>query len=312
MNTNVKPDLAGDLNTVAPQQSTPNSANSCIEVEHLTFTYPRSSQPTIKGLNFSISEGEIFGFLGPSGAGKSTTQKILIRLLKGYGGRISVFNQSLDTWKSDYYERIGVGFELPNHYLKLTALENLNYFRSLYRGETENPQQLLERVGLAKDADVMVSQFSKGMKMRLNFIRALLNRPRLLFLDEPTSGLDPVNAKIIQDLIREQQAQGTTVFLTTHNMTVADRLCDRVAFIVDGNIELIDSPKALKLQYGERKVRVEYGENSHLISRDFPLEGLGNNSEFLQILRDRDVQTLHTLETTLDNIFIEVTGRTLV
>jgi fluoroquinolone transport system ATP-binding protein len=283
-----------------------------IHVENLRFTYPNGRHEAVKGLNFEVKAGEVFGFLGPSGAGKSTTQKILIGLLKGYTGNISVMGQELSTWGATYYERIGVGFELPNHYLKLTALENLNYFRSLYNTKTQDPKTLLEKVGLGEDAKTPVSQFSKGMKMRLNFARALIHNPRLLFLDEPTSGLDPVNSRIVKDMIREQQQAGTTVFLTTHDMAVADELSDRVAFIVDGEIKMLDTPKALKLKYGRRSVRVEYvNGGTQLANREFELDSLGNNNEFLQVIRDNHVETIHTQETTLENIFIQVTGREL-
>jgi fluoroquinolone transport system ATP-binding protein len=204
-----------------------------------------------------------------------------------------------------------VAFERPNHFLKLTALENLRYFRSLYRSETEEPQRLLELVGLREDANRRVGQFSKGMKVRLNFARALLNKPQLLFLDEPTTGLDPVNAQIIKDKIRALQQDGTTVFLTTHNMSVADEVCDRVAFIIDGRLELIDSPRELKMRYGKRLVRVEYGSDGTVESQDFALDALSDNDDFQQLLGREDLQTIHSQETTLENIFIQVTGRNL-
>lgn len=282
-----------------------------LTVNQLTYTYPQAQTPALKGLDFTIQPGEIFGFLGPSGAGKSTTQKILIGLLKGYQGSVTVFGKELRSWRSDYYERIGVGFELPNHYLKLTALENLNYFRSLYSGPTEEPQRLLEQVGLGDDGDTLVSQFSKGMRMRLNFVRALLHRPELLFLDEPTSGMDPVNARVIKEIIRRRRDEGATIFLSTHNMSIADELCDRVAFIIDGAINVIDAPKALKLRYGKRTVRVEHRVNGHVEAQDFPLAGLVANQGFLRALATEAVETIHTQETTLESIFIQLTGRSL-
>jgi fluoroquinolone transport system ATP-binding protein len=282
-----------------------------ITVENLSFTYPKATGPALRGMSFGIARGEIFGFLGPSGAGKSTTQKILIGLLKDYQGQVSVLGKDLKDWRADYYERIGVSFEAPNHYLKLTALENLGYFSALYGNATREPRGLLERVGLDADGDKQVSQFSKGMKNRLNVARALLHDPELLFLDEPTTGLDPVNARLIKELIEEQRSAGKTVFLTTHNMTVADELCDRVGFIVDGEVRLIDAPRELRLRYGRRVARVEYQTDGWMASRDFPLETLGDDADFIALLRDGKVQTIHTLEATLEDIFIEVTGRRL-
>ena len=283
-----------------------------ITVHNLTFTYSGAEQQTLKGFDFNITSGEIFGFLGPSGAGKSTTQKILIKLLSDYQGQVEVMGQALKSWQADYYEHVGVSFEAPNHYLKMTGLENLNYFRALYAGPTEDPQTLLEMVNLGPDAQQQVAGYSKGMKMRLNFVRALLHKPKLIFLDEPTSGLDPVNAKIIKDIILNLKAEGKTIFLTTHDMMVADQLCDRVAFIVDGEIKLIDTPRALKLRYGQREVQVEYEVQGQRVGQSFPLAEIGVNQEFLKILKEPSLQTIHTQETTLEKIFIEVTGQSLL
>lgn len=283
-----------------------------ITVENLEFCYPKSAAPVIKGLNFAVRPGEIFGFLGPSGAGKSTTQKILIGLLKDYRGRVSVFDRDLTNWQSDYYERIGVSFESPTHYLKLTALENLHYFSTLYTRPTLLPQRLLDMVGLGADGAMPVSQYSKGMKNRLSVARALLHDPELLFLDEPTAGLDPVNARRIKDLIKVQQEAGKTIFLTTHDMTIADELCDRVAFIVDGTIEHIEAPQQLRLRYGKPLVQVAYQVDGHSERCEFPLDGLGRNDDFRQLLLSGGVQTIHTQEATLESVFIQITGRELI
>jgi fluoroquinolone transport system ATP-binding protein len=286
--------------------------NNMITVENLQYTYMGTAVPAVKNLNFTIQKGEIFGFLGPSGAGKSTTQKILIRLLTGYQGKASVFGKDLDRWNSSYYERIGVSFELPNHFLKLTAVENLTYFGSLYGKSTRSPQELLELVGLGEDGGLLVSQFSKGMKNRLTVARALLHDPELLFLDEPTAGLDPMNARRIKQLIKTQQEAGKTVFLTTHDMTIAEALCDRVAFIVDGEIKLIDTPRQLKLQHGKPTVRVEYLANGsgRSAAQEFALADLGQNG-FVNLVQQHPVQTIHSQEASLDDIFIQVTGRSL-
>lgn len=282
-----------------------------ITVEHLSFTYAGADAPAIRDLRFEVQEGEIFGFLGPSGAGKSTTQKILMRLLRDFSGAVQVLGRDLHAWNSDYYEYVGVCFELPNHYGKLTALENLRYFGRLYSGPAVSPETLLAMVGLEDDGNLLVSQYSKGMKIRLNLARALIHNPRLLFLDEPTAGLDPVNARRIKDLIKAQRDAGRTIFLTTHDMTIADELCDRVAFIIDGRINVIDSPRALKLRYGRKAVRVEYLSNGQTVACDVPLDGLADNLDFLAAIR-HPVQTIHTQEATLEQIFIQMTGRSLV
>jgi fluoroquinolone transport system ATP-binding protein len=289
-----------------------DTGSTMIQVRDLTYSYPKADRSAIQGLRFEVARGEIFGFLGPNGAGKSTTQKILIGLLQDYTGTVSALGTPLAEWGPDFYEHVGVAFEFPNHYLKLTGLENLKYFRALYSEGTQAPEWLLERVDLVDAADMPVSQYSKGMKSRLSIARALLNNPDLLFLDEPTTGLDPVSGRRIKELIREQRDAGTTVFLTTHDMVVADDLCDRVAFILNGEIQIIDAPRDLKLRHGSRRVRVEYVEGKRTKNREFPLGGVGDNPEFLQLVRGSEIETIHTLEATLEDIFVEVTGSRLL
>jgi fluoroquinolone transport system ATP-binding protein len=283
-----------------------------IRVEGLTYTYPKATEPAVRGMDFSVGRGEIFGFLGPSGAGKSTTQKVLIGLLRGHRGRASVWGRDPLDWGSDYYQRIGVSFELPNHYQKLTGLENLRFFASLYDVDTLDPMELLDSVGLADDANVRVGKYSKGMQMRLTFARALINDPELLFLDEPTSGLDPVNARKVKNIVLGLKARGRTIFLTTHDMSTADELCDRVAFVVDGGIVALDTPAELKIARSQRLVRVEFrGDDGVLDSVEFPMEGLADDPAFHAVLRGRHVETIHSREASLDDVFVEITGRRL-
>jgi fluoroquinolone transport system ATP-binding protein len=283
-----------------------------IRVRGLTFTYPKAQQPAVRGMDFTVARGEIFGFLGPSGAGKSTTQKVLVGLLRGHGGEATVWGKDPLAWGPDYYERIGVSFELPNHYQKLTGLENLRFFASLYGGETLDPMKLLDAVGLADDANTRVGKYSKGMQMRLTFARSLINDPELLFLDEPTSGMDPVNARNVRNMILDLKARGRTVFLTTHDMTTADELCDRVAFVVDGRIVALDTPTELKIARSQRRVRVEYrGENGRLDTAEFGMDGLADDPAFHAVLRNHHVETIHSREASLEDVFVEVTGRRL-
>lgn len=282
-----------------------------IQVKNLIFKYPHNEILTIKDISFNVNAGEIFGFLGPSGAGKTTIQKILIGILKNYSGSVNVLGKEIRTINSDYYESLGVSFEFPNLFSKFTAIENLNFFRKMYSCKTEEPMKLLELVGLDKDANTRVSEFSKGMKMRLNFCRSLLNNPDVLFLDEPSSGLDPVNVQKMKEIIFTKKAEGKTVCITTHDMNIADSLCDRVAFIVEGKIALIDSPRILKLKYGNRTVKLEYRENSDLRIINFELDQLGNNDSFLEIIKNKSIETIHTQEASLADIFIKTTGRNL-
>lgn len=280
-----------------------------LSVSHLTFQYPRSQAKVLKDLTFSIDQGEVFGFLGPSGSGKSTTQQILYKQLTSFEGEVEVAGKPIQDWNRDFFQKIGVCFELPNHYLKLTARENLSYFSAFYDGETGDIDEWLDKVGLLPDADKRVAEFSKGMKVRLNFIRAVIHQPELLFLDEPTSGLDPVNAKIIKDLIREEQQKGTTIFLTTHNMYDADQLCDRVALLHEGAMVAQDNPTHLKLQHGKSTVSVTTKDGTE---STFDLMGLATNSAFQKILSADGIQTIHSQEATLEDVFIKITGEQLV
>jgi fluoroquinolone transport system ATP-binding protein len=281
-----------------------------LTVKNLSFSYQGASADTLKNLSFAMQQGEIFGFLGPSGSGKSTTQKILYKLLKGYRGEVNFQNKPLQQWGQEFYEQIGVSFELPNHYTKLTAAENLKFFGAFYGKPVKGVHAMLDMVGLADDADKLVSDFSKGMKMRLNFVRALLHNPPMLFLDEPTSGLDPINAGKIKNIISRLKAEGKTIFITTHNMFDADQLCDRVALLHNGEIKALDTPAHLKLQHGQRKVKLSLqGDDTEL---NFALDGLGQNPEFLQAITNNNVATIHSQEATLEEVFIKVTGQQLL
>jgi fluoroquinolone transport system ATP-binding protein len=300
------------MQSVTVAATSPTVSTEVIRVRGLTFTYPKSSEPAVRGMDFAVSRGEIFGFLGPSGAGKSTTQKLLIGLLRGHGGEATVWGKDPLAWGSDYYQRIGVSFELPNHYQKLTGLENLRFFASLYDVDTLDPMELLDAVGLADDANTRVGKYSKGMQMRLTFARSLINDPELLFLDEPTSGMDPVNARNVRKMILDLKARGRTVFLTTHDMVTADELCDRVAFVVDGRIVALDTPAELKIARSQRLVQVEYrGENGRLDTAEFPMDGLADDPAFHVVLRNHHVETIHSREASLEDVFVDVTGRRL-
>ncbi len=281
--------------------------NEMFKVEDLRFRYPNNKEDVIKGINFEIKQGEIFGFLGPSGAGKSTTQKILIKILQDFRGKISYDEKDIMRIGNEFYEDIGVSFEMPIHFSKMTALENINFFLKLYKRNADI-ETLMKRVGLWEDRNKMVGEFSKGMKIRLNIVRALLNEPKMLFLDEPTNGIDPANAKVLKDLVREFRDNGGTVFITSHIMSDIDQLCDRVAFIVDGEIKEMDSPRNLKIRYGKREVRLEYKEDGKTVQRVFPMDNIGKNEEFLTLLQTKEIETLHSGETTLEDIFIKVTG----
>ncbi|GAB3455802.1 ABC transporter ATP-binding protein [Streptomonospora sediminis] len=289
----------------------PPPTDPLIDVSDLRVRYRGSTEDAVAGMTFAVAPGEVFGFLGPSGAGKSSVQRVLTRLLRRYTGRAAVFGRPLQDWGADYHERIGVGFELPAAFSKLTAAENLAAFAGLYRRPARPVDELLELVDLGRAADQRVDGLSKGMRMRLNFARAMLNRPDLLFLDEPTSGQDPVHAAALRELIRDRAREGTGVFLTTHDMATADQVCDRVAFVVGGRIAAIDSPRAFKLRYGRPGVRVEYRAGGRLAAHDIPLDALAADPRLSALLGEGAVETVHTREASLEDVFAAVTRERL-
>jgi fluoroquinolone transport system ATP-binding protein len=278
------------------------------EIKQLSYRYHPKKDYVVKDLNLSIQQGQIFGLLGPSGAGKSTTQKVLIKLLPGYQGEVLYLGKPLASWKQNFYEDIGVGFEMPVHFNKLTAMENLKYFSSLYKKHI-NLEAMMIRVGLGEAMHQPVGQYSKGMKMRLNFVKALLNDPQVLFLDEPTNGLDPSNARIIKDIILEEKKKGKTILITTHLMGDVEELCDEVAFIANGRLLETASPKSLKLKYGKRALKVEYLEGDEMKHQEFPMDGLNQQTAFQALLQHHKIITMHSQETSLDQIFIQITGK---
>lgn len=280
-----------------------------INVEHLYHDYTGKGTFTVSDVSFQIAEGEIFGFLGPSGAGKSTVQNILTGLLKLQKGQVMYDDLPVSRLTPAFFNRIGVSFEHPNVYTRLTGFENLKYFAGLFAVPTLDPMELLSAVGLRDAAHQKAGEYSKGMRQRLTLARALINQPEILFLDEPTSGLDPSTAASIRDLILAQKRRGSTIFLTTHNMYLADSLCDRVAFIESGRIAAMDTPANLKLTYGEQAVSVTYNEDGKLATRTFDLQaGRAELAAFLQAVRPI---TIHSQEATLEEIFIRVTGKGL-
>ena len=269
------------------------------------------SPDVIRNISFQINKGEIFGFLGPSGAGKSTAQKILTGQLKTYTGSVRIEGKEIKEAERSFYNRVGVAFEFPNLYEKLTAVENLKLFASFYIRDIVDPGVLLKMVNLYDDRNTLVGSFSKGMKMRLNFARSIMNNPDLLFLDEPTSGLDPVNARMTKDIISGLKRNGTTIFLTTHNMHDAETLCDRLALIDNGTLVITGSPTDLKMQFGEKKLKVTLKHDSIRKEIEFALKGIGSDILFLETLKSGELETIHTCEASLEDIFIKVTGHSL-
>ena len=280
-----------------------------IEVKDLTFSYGKNKK-ALHGLNFTVEDGEIFGFLGPNGSGKSTTQKILTGILKGHGGKVSLFGQDISAAQTqEFFQKIGVLFEFPYLYANLSAVDNLKYFSSFYpKEQIRSIEEVLEELEFKPDFfKKPVSSYSKGMRQRASMARALISNPKLLFLDEPTSGLDPSGAVLFRKIIKEERKKGTTVFLTTHNMLDADLLCDRVAFIADGEIKALDTPKNLKERNSNHRVVIDYLYQGKREEKTIEAPELEAGIPFAH----DEIISIHSQEPTLEDMFIQYTGRGL-
>ena len=280
-----------------------------IEVKDLTFSYGKDKQ-ALHGLNFTVGDGEIFGFLGPNGSGKSTTQKILTGILKGHGGMVSLFGKDIrNAHTQEFFQKIGVLFEFPYLYANLSALDNLHYFSSFYpKEQLRDAEEVLDELEFKKDfLRKPVSSYSKGMRQRVSMARALISNPKLLFLDEPTSGLDPTGAVLFRRIIEKERQKGTTVFVTTHNMLDADLLCDRVAFISNGNIVALDTPKNLKEQNSDHRIVIDYLYQGRREEKTLEVPALKSGIPFAY----DELISIHSQEPTLEDIFIRYAGRRL-
>lgn len=282
-----------------------------IVAQQLTYRYGELT--ALDGINFEVMEGEILGFLGPNGAGKSTAVQVLTGQRRPHGGSAIVLGRDISRHANRVQSEIGVCFEITNLYEQLSGIENLRLFARLFGVRDFDGAALLERVGLTGRGDDPVERYSKGMKQRLMVARSVVNSPRLLFLDEPTEGLDPTSAASIRNLILEERQRGATVFLTTHDMMEADKLCDRVAFINQGRIVALDKPHNLKQAYGKRRLRAEVvGSDGGLELRELTLDNAETPGQVSDLFEKEKVVTVHSEEATLEDIFIQITGRELV
>ena len=283
--------------------------DAAIEVKDLEFSY--GDIKAVDGVSFEVAKGEILGFLGPNGAGKSTTIKMLTGQMRPDAGSISVLGMTMPEQTVDIQARIGVCFEEKNVYENMSGRENLDFFARLYGIKNKDFDPFLRNVGLIDRADDRVSTYSKGMRQRLMMTRAMINDPEILFLDEPTDGLDPVSARAVRAVIKSEAERGAAVILTTHDMNEADQLSDRVAFINEGRIAALDTPENLKLEHGQRNVRIRSRAGGRVEEQVIALDETDAGDQIRQAVDVEGLMTIHTEEATLENIFIELTGRGL-
>lgn len=282
------------------------AAAPVIEVEGLVKRY--GAVQALAGISFSVAEGEIFGFLGHNGAGKTTTIRVLTGRTKPTSGSAKVAGHDVVSDMPRIKPLINPVFEDQNLYERLTGYDNLILFADLYRQPHSRAEELLSLVGLSDAAKRRVKTYSSGMKQRLLVARALINRPRVLFLDEPTRGLDPASAREIRNIIRDMSREGTTVFLTTHSMEEADELCDRVAFLAKGRIVALDTPRELKLRYGQRTATVLLRDRREV---QICLDDATDARRLAEWMEAGEVLTIHSNEGTLEDVFIALAGQPL-
>jgi ABC-2 type transport system ATP-binding protein len=311
-----------------------------IEVQNLVKTYPDGTE-AVRDISFDVDEGEFFGFLGPNGAGKSTTIKILITLLRKTSGDIRIIDMDVTSQTDEIRRQIGYAAQEVGVDDDLTARENLVLQGQLYHMERnllrQRTDELLELMDLTADADRPAGSFSGGMRKRLDLATGLMHRPRLLFLDEPTTGLDPQNrANLWVYLERLNKQEKLTIFLTTHYMEEADRLCNRLAIIDNGQIKTMGSPRQLKQELGGDVIALRFTENAQSVDqqigaacdvlRDAPFlmnldrfdEGVNvyaqdGGAVVPEVLRLLDSAGLHVAQLSLtspslDDVFLKHTG----
>lgn len=278
-----------------------------IEVQSLKKVF--ANQTALEDVNFHVKKGEIFGFLGPSGSGKTTTIKILTGQLNETSGKATIFGESVSVMKKgNARKKIGVLTDNSGLYERLSIYDNLKLYCDLYGVPKKRIADVLSIVNLEDEKKKAVSKLSKGMLQRVTLARTLLHEPEILFLDEPTSALDPVNSLHIHNGLLELQARGTTIFLTTHDMNEAEKLCNRIAFLNKGQIRLMGEPEELRTNHSDSTVtiRLKCGEQVLLKTT---AEDAQKMSEYM---KGNKVATMHSNEPTLGDIFVQVTGRELV
>jgi len=279
---------------------------NAITMSNINKTF--GAKTAIKDVSIEIKKGELFGFLGPSGAGKTTTIKIVTGQLRQNRGTATILGRDTTALDHEIYSQVGIVTDNSGLYENMTAHDNLALFSKILNTKKKEISPLLEKVGLGGEGNKQVKKFSKGMKQRLVLARAMLNRPKILFLDEPTSGLDPSTAIEIHKLMLEMKNNGTTFFLTTHNMAEASKLCDRIALFNEGVIVDMGTLDELSLKYNdEKRVKMLLNSGEEVV---VPLD-TENSQLIARHIESGNVATMHTQEPTLEDIFIRLTGREL-
>ena len=275
-----------------------------IEIKNIGHKFGQKN--VLENINLEIGKGEILGLLGPSGAGKTTLIKILTGQLKPSSGAAFVFGKDSKELNGADYCRIGMMMDNFGLYERMNCYDNLLFFAKIYGVPKNRIDEVLKRVGLQDAKKTLASNLSKGMRSRLLLARVLMAEPDILFLDEPTSGLDPATTKEIHNVILEEQKRGVTIFLTTHNMTEAEKLCNHIALLNEGQIMEYGEPKEICRRYNhQKKIKIHLYDGTDL--------ELSHDKESIEVLTQywekEAIETIHSTEPNLETVFMELTGR---
>ena len=282
-----------------------------LELSNLTYRYPKAQEPAISGASLTLAPGQVGVVVGTKGSGKSTLVRLVAGLLKGFGGQIHFQGAPQNPTAPDFYRHLGVVLEDSGLFGRLSLLENLQYFQGFYPSPGLDPLALLGQLGLAKEANSPAHQLSPGQTRLASVARALVHDPALLVLDNPCLHLDPEQIELLLAALLRERAQGKAILLTSHKLTEAKALADRVGFLDAGRLKVWESPELLMNRHGQRQVEVKVWEGEQVVGRSFPLEALGQNQEFLALLGHPRLVSLHSAEADLSQVFLKLTGKEL-
>ena len=277
-----------------------------VEIKALYHSFGKKN--VLDGIELQIDEGEIFGLLGPSGAGKTTLINILTGQLTPTSGNASILGREVGILKGGDFRQIGIMMDHFGLYERMNCYDNLKFYEMLDGKSEVKISDLLKHVGLDGAGKTNVSDLSKGMRNRLSFARVLLRSPKIMFLDEPTGGLDPATTESIHELILQEKKKGTTIFLTTHNMYEARKLCDHIALLNEGKIVEYGTPEEICRRYNHQKkvlLHLKDGRNLELTHDEKAGKILAD------LFEKGEVETIHSTEPNLETVFMELTGKGL-